>query len=248
MADELKGTTSPGQLGDALPTEPSAGAAEKEEEAGSSQESVSADQGRQKFLERTSAIAGLIQSAATVLALAIGGLVTYYLFDPLAEWNPNLSLAQTVESRGMAVDSAYLFVNVVLKNTSKRVLHISCAEIRVSRVLPLTIDQYPAMAKQASSLMGEGADFPTVQYEKVSFPKGTFVEPQGEMRVPWNLIITRRVSKDDAHLLLSTISVESAFQIGQPPTYDCRTGSHGGMDGPYWAVTTIADLSGGDAK
>ena len=103
MADELKGTTSPGHLGEELPTEPSAGAAEKEE-AGRSQESVSADQGRQKFLEKTSAIASLIQSAASVLALAIGGLVTYYLFDPLAEWNPNLSLAQTVESRGMAVE------------------------------------------------------------------------------------------------------------------------------------------------
>ena len=161
MADELKSTTSPGRLGDALLTEPSAGAAEKEKEAGSSQESVSAVQERPKFLERTSAIAGLIKSAATVLALARGGFVTYHLFDPLAEWNPNLSLAQTVESRGMAADSAYLFVNVVLKNTSKRVLYISCAEIRVSRVLPLTIDQYPEIAKQASRLMGDGVDLPT---------------------------------------------------------------------------------------
>lgn len=215
---------------------------------GGSQQSVSAVQGQPKFLERTSAIAGLMQSAATVLALAIGALWTYYLFDPLAELNPNLSLAQTVESRGLAADSAYLFVNVVLKNTSKKVLHISCAEIRVSRVFPLTIDQYPEIAKQASRLMGEGVNLPTVQYEKVSFPKETFVEPQGEMQLPWNLIITRRVSNDDAHLLLSTFTVESAFQVGQPPTYGCRIGSHGGMDSPYWSVTTIADLSGRDAK
>jgi hypothetical protein len=202
-----------------------------------------------KFFERTSVVMGLVQSLVTVSAVCVGGVWSWKLFDPLAELNPNLSLTQTVESRRITEDTEYLFVNVVLKNSSKRIFHLSCAEISVDRLLPVTQEQIEQLKIKAPLIQDENDFVPShVKWHRDMFPEQTFIEANGEMQIPWTLVIDKRISSATPSLRLSTISVESAFQAGQPPACGCRLGSRDEMLGPSWAVRTISNLSEGNDK
>ena len=77
-----------------------------------------------------------IQAVATVLALGVGALWTWWLFDPVAQRVPNLYVTQSAETRKLGQGLLLLHVTFVLENTGRTTAFLTCAALIVSRVVP----------------------------------------------------------------------------------------------------------------
>lgn len=112
----------------------------------------------------------IIQSVATILALAVGAAWGLHIYNEQREAHPQLNLDHNVHSFQLNEDYQMLHVAVAHENRGKTLIRLRGGDIRIQQVLPL------------SSTMAE------------SLAQGTPLVPDGESTVPWPMLC-RRVSE-----------------------------------------------------
>ena len=88
-------------------------------------------------LEQWKSVAGLVESFAKIVALAVGGSWTYMLFIRKRQQYPRASVLHECAAYSLTSDRSLLRVTLTLKNTSEVLLRIESGEVRVQRIGPL---------------------------------------------------------------------------------------------------------------
>ena len=119
---------------------------------------------------------GTIQAVATVVALAVGALWTYWLFDPIAQKVPNLYITQSAETKKLGQGLLLLHITFLLQNTGKTTAYLTCAHFIVSQVVPATDKELLPISSDVRDLLKTPSpNWPVIKWKvDDSFVKNDF--------------------------------------------------------------------------
>ena len=129
-------------------------------------------------LETGRSCAAMVQCCATLVALAVGALWSYWLFVQKRQKYPRASIEHQITHRHIAHDKVLLHVEVVVSNTGNVLIELVESATVVSQVLPL----------------------PTEVREKVVAMQDPVEEPKTD--IDWPILDSRenRWAKDDCEI------------------------------------------------
>jgi Protein of unknown function (DUF2934) len=186
-----------------------------------------------------------IQAVVTIVALGVGGLWTWWLFDPTAQRTPNLYVTQMAETRPLADGLLLLHVNFLLENTGKVTAFLTCAAVIVSEVRPANPDQVAGYRKGAAEW--DNAEVPAWPVMKWMVNENLgknhfFVEVGNKAQVTADFIIPDRLVPNAERI--RTIRIYSNFQRRISDASDCRRKPEpdGGILGPGWETVTLYEI------
>jgi hypothetical protein len=79
-----------------------------------------------------------IQAVATVLALVVGGLWTYQIFILERNVSSHVDISQIVTGQLISPEWYWIQLSVTAKNTGKRLVELTTADITVAQIMPLS--------------------------------------------------------------------------------------------------------------
>lgn len=88
-------------------------------------------------LEKTKYAMDIVQSAATVIALIVGGIWTYRLFIQQRQEQPRLKIEHKISHRRMPNGETLLSVDEMLSNPGTTLVALRSSETRIIQLLPL---------------------------------------------------------------------------------------------------------------
>ena len=88
-------------------------------------------------IENTKYAMDIVQSAATVIALILGGIWTYHLFIEQRQEQPRLKIDHKISQRRMPNGETLLSVDEVLSNPGTTLVVLRSSETRIIQLLPL---------------------------------------------------------------------------------------------------------------
>lgn len=89
------------------------------------------------WLDRIEKIASIVQSVATVGAVIVGALWTYWLFVENREQLPRAKVEHAVQTVGLSNKSRLLRLDVTVENSSKVLLTLQAGAVRIQQIAPL---------------------------------------------------------------------------------------------------------------
>ena len=186
-----------------------------------------------------------LQTVATLIAIGVGALWTWWLFDPVAQRSPNLYVTQTVEAKHLGHGLLLLHVNFVLENTGKVTAYLTCAAVIVSQVIPPHEEDLSPFTKGLSDWdVVPSPDWYVLKW-KVDPQLGEhefFVEVGNKAQYTADFVVPELVMPGNEKL--RTIQLYSNFQRKMSDSRECRRKPNGGIEGPGWSTTTLFEISG----
>lgn len=137
-------------------------------------------------------IAALIQSAATVIAITVGGIWTYWLFVRKRQKFPRAKIEHRISHRSTVNGRLLLSVDAIISNTSDVLLSLVSGKISVSQMLP-------PQAELLNILNGgqgtEVTDWQAlVPLRNPTWKKGELeIEPGESQQLPYHFVINASV-------------------------------------------------------
>jgi hypothetical protein len=189
-----------------------------------------------------------LQAVVTIVAILVGGVWTWYLFDPIAQRKPNLSVVQSLSARKLADGLLLLDATFSLHNSGKVTLFISCADFWVRRVLPLTQEQTERFRKTASDIKTDvsDTDWPVLKWARKDFNtlyegRNFLVEAGGDAPFELQFVIPASVGSGPGNQI-ATVQLYSNFQMADSATSPCKIKPDNGIAGPGWPTSALYDL------
>jgi Protein of unknown function (DUF2934) len=185
-----------------------------------------------------------IQAFATVLALGVGALWTWWLFDPVAQRVPNLYVTQSAETKKLGQGLLLLHVTLILENTGKTTAFLTCAALIVSQIVPANDQELKRLSADVHDVLKTPS--PNWQMLKWEIDDSLarddfFVEVGNHTQYTADFILPDMNASNGAEKL-RTVQIYSNFQRTIPGNNKCRRKPNGGIEGPGWATTTLYDL------
>jgi hypothetical protein len=187
-----------------------------------------------------------IQSAATILALGVGALWTWWLFDIVSQREPNLYITQNAEAKKLDQDLLLLHVTFLLENTGKVTTYLTCADFIIYRVIPADSEDLMRFHKEVGNRKKSETSFPSWPPIKRRIDERlakheVFVEvgSKVEWTVDFVLPITVASASNER---LRTVQIYSNFQMGLPGNRKCRRKPDEGIEGPGWTTETLYEI------
>ena len=126
-------------------------------------------------IEQWKSVAGLVESFAKMVALAVGGTWTYMLFIRKRQQYPRASILHECTAYPLTADRSLLRVTLTVKNTSEVLLRIESGEVRVQRIGPLVWGE----DVPAEGFVADGAleyNWPLLGRLRLSYPQDGCLE------------------------------------------------------------------------
>ena len=125
--------------------------------------------------------AGIVQALVTVWAICVAGIYALYKLEVFREFQPHLSINQSISDRRISPKYTHLAVTAQLKNTSKVAIEIRQSMFRVQQIAPLTDEDVEVLYKDYS-LNQDSENYilwPTYNEIKNTWAPGSFAIEQG---------------------------------------------------------------------
>jgi hypothetical protein len=155
-----------------------------------------------------------IQITVTILALAVGALWTWWLFDPVAQRVPNLYVTQSAETKKLGQDSLLLHITFILENTGKRTAFLTCAALFISRVSPSTDEELKALSSGAREVLKTPSpNWPVIKAEvdENLANDNFFVEVGNKTQYTADFVLPTTIA-NSSNEKLKTVQIYSNFQ------------------------------------
>lgn len=94
--------------------------------------------------------ATFVQALYTISAIAIGGIYAWVKLQIFREFDPHLSISQTVSHRPLGTKYIHLAITAELKNSSKVSVEIRQALFRLQQIAPLSDGDVEALYEEYS--------------------------------------------------------------------------------------------------
>jgi hypothetical protein len=185
-----------------------------------------------------------IQAVTTILALGVGALWTWWLFDPVAQRVPNLYVTQSAETKKLGQGLLLLHVTFLLENTGKTTAYLTCAAFIVSRVAPATDKELTALSSVAPDLDNlHSANWPVIKWvvDENLGKNNFFVEVGNKSQYTIDFILPDVLVYNN-HEKLKTVELYSNFQRAISQDRKCRRRPDEGIEGPGWPTTTLYEI------
>ncbi len=169
---------------------------------------------------------GLLQSLATTLVLVAGGIFAYRKLQLFRDFEPHLTVTQTVTSRAVGSSYAHIAVTTTLRNSSKVRVEVRECLFQIHQVQPLSDDDVEHYYVEAFREDGSAyIEWPIIdEVARRMEPNEIVIEPGACHHEPCEFIVSRHVT---------TVLVYSYF---------FNTGySDYGQSAQGWSATTVHD-------
>ena len=182
--------------------------------------------------------ATFVQALYTISAIAIGGIYAWVKLQIFREFDPHLSISQTVSHRRLGTKYIHLAVTAELKNSSKVSVEIRQALFRLQQIAPLSDDDVEALYHEYSlSLDDENYIlWPTYSEIKNTWSPGSFVIEPGEIETEvYEFIVPAELER---------VLVYAYFTNDESISGDDDDESFEEEDGDrMWEATTVYDIT-----
>lgn len=117
-------------------------------------------------------IADIIQSVATVAALALGGAWSYWLFVKRRQRHPHADMKHEITHRHIGLGKVLLHVDVKVSNIGAVLMPLVYLETRIQQVLPLPRGVAEAIeeGRDPVSAWATEVEWPLIQSHQQQFP------------------------------------------------------------------------------
>ena len=160
------------------------------------------------------AAATFVQALYTVAAIAIGGVFAWVKLQIFRDFDPHLTINQSVSHRRIGTKYVHLAVTAELKNSSKVSIEIRQALYRIQQISPLSDEEVEALYYEYS--LGQDNEnyilWPTYSEINNTWSSGSFVVEPGEIETEvYEFIVPNELER---------VLVYSSFTDDEPLQYD----------------------------
>jgi hypothetical protein len=186
--------------------------------------------------------ASTLQSWATVVAVFVGGVWTWVLFDPTAETVPSLYITHHVEAFNVGSGIVGLHVDFDLQNNGKVTGYLSCADFCIRQLLPTASGTIETIKSGIDQPRSSPALYQRVlKWQRVDLGHEAFYVEAGN-HYDYSTYFFIPDTDVDGKAKLATIEIYSNFQMATNHDRACHLKSDGGIAGPGWSKTTLFNL------
>ena len=178
-------------------------------------------------ISRIREVVGIVQGIAAALLILVGGVFAYRKLQLFRDFEPHLTITQSVASRAVGTQYAHISVITTLRNSSKVRVEIRKGFFRIHQIQPLDDDVVESLYVQAfNSDDRQDIDWPLVGEIHLQLGSNELVVEPGESHhEPCEFIISKEVK---------SIMVYSYF-------YN-QAYSEGSRSAQGWTATTFHDI------
>ncbi len=171
-------------------------------------------------------LAGIFQSAVTIIAIVIGGVFAWFKLQAFRDFEPHLTVTHEIGHRPIGTTYTHIDVTAVLHNSSKVNLGLREAVFRLQRIGPTTDEEIESLyAEVFESSEHDHLQWPTLEEVGLTWESGELViEPGESHRETYEFIIS------------SDVQVVLVYTFFENPHASNRARSADG-----WGATTICD-------
>ncbi len=128
---------------------------------------------------RAKDLAGIVQASAAALAIAAGGVFAGYKLQVFRDFEPHLTVSQTVSHRPVGTRHVHIAVTATLRNSSKVRVEIRKGFFQLQQIAPIDDDDVEFFYGQASGSKGiPDFDWPLLgEFSLVQGQKYLVIEP-----------------------------------------------------------------------
>ena len=178
-------------------------------------------------LGRINNVVGMMQVFATAFVLVAGGIFAYRKLQLFRDFEPHLTVTQSVGSRAVGSQYAHIAVTATLHNSSKVRVEVRESLIRIHQIQPLSNQDVEHYYVEAFRTEGDGIiEWPVLdRVVRRLGPNELVIEPGEYHREPCQFIVSRDVE---------TVLVYSYF-------YNLAYSEYG-QSTQGWTATTVHDM------
>ena len=178
-------------------------------------------------ISRIREVVGIVQGIAAALLIVVGGVFAYRKLQLFRDFEPHLTITQSVASRAVGTQYAHISVIATLRNSSKVKVEIRNGFFRIHQIQPLGDDVVANLYEQALNADDpQYISWPLMDEVHRQFgPSELVVEPGASYHEPCEFIISREVK---------SVLVYSYFCN---PAY-----APGSRSAQGWTATTFYDI------
>ena len=177
--------------------------------------------------ERFISAVGLLQPLVTSLVLVAGGIFAYRKLQLFRDFEPHLTVTQSVSSRAVGDQYDHIAVTATLHNSSKVRVEVRECLFQIHQVQPLSDDDVEHYYVEAFREGGSAyIEWPTIDEVTLQLePNEIVIEPGAYHHEPCEFIISRDVTT----VLLYSYFYNTAY-------------SEDGQSAQGWSATTVHDI------
>ena len=180
----------------------------------------------------------VVQAFVTVAAISIAGVFAWHKLRIFGEFDPHITITQTVSHRRLGKKYTHIAVTASLKNSSKVSVEIRQAHFRLQQVAPLSDEEVETLVEEYS-LNEENENhilWPTYSEINNVWSAGSFVDEPGEVETEiYEFIVP---------IKLERVLLYAAFSDDQAPDEDGdEKPSYKKRFERLWERTTVYDIT-----
>ncbi len=188
--------------------------------------SISGAQSGEFVLGRFISAVGLLQPLVTALVLVVGGIFAYRKLQLFRDFEPHLTVTQSVSSRAVGSQYAHIAVTATLHNSSKVRVEVRECLFQIHQVQPLSDDDVEHYYVEAFREDGSAyIEWPIIdEVMRRLEPNEIVIEPGAYHHEPCEFILSRNVTT----VLVYSYFFNTAY-------------SENGQSAQGWSATTVHD-------
>ena len=187
---------------------------------------MSGAQSGEFVLGRFISAVGLLQPLVTALVLVVGGIFAYRKLQLFRDFEPHLTVTQSVSSRAVGSQYAHIAVTATLRNSSKVRVEVRECLFQIHQVQPLSDDDVEHYYVEAFREDGSAyIEWPIIdEVMRRLEPNEIVIEPGAYHHEPCEFILSRNVTT----VLVYSYFFNTAY-------------SENGQSAQGWSATTVHD-------
>ncbi len=187
---------------------------------------ISGAQSGEFVLGRFISAVGLLQPLVTALVLVVGGIFAYRKLQLFRDFEPHLTVTQSVSSRVVGSQYAHIAVTATLHNSSKVWVEVRECLFQIHQVQPLSDDDVEHYYVEAFREDGSAyIEWPIIdEVMRRLEPNEIVIEPGAHHHEPCEFIVSRNVTT----VLVYSYFFNTAY-------------SENGQSAQGWSATTVHD-------